>query len=597
MRNLKFISLTFGVLLLASCSEDIYDEPVQEDYSKNFIDQFGTINPNQDWNVAEVKSVTVNPGSASEVKIYAKNGVAYNLVGHYKDVSGQQTLKFDAAETCDEFVVVAGGKGKLVSNGGNVDFTSVGSRTYHDSDWGSSVFEADVDDEGKPKYTEFTWDEVMSFAQRLPEEENNTDPDKTGVSNVTNFKVISQGDRIVKVYPVFWNADYEHTLGVYWDANGNGRIDVNERHDIYTDKEGDDVQVYVKRTEDTHNNPDTYEGYESVTWDHFEQPSDVTTTTGWGPFQDRITYTGEIDKSQPIRSRGFTVTIPDGVEYGFYVKVYDGGDYRDCYYSAADDNDGDKQAVFLRTRVDGGNSATGNYRTFLGFEDQTSSEVEDPQKEPDLNDFMLILDPSPLVVDEDAESWTIACEDLGSTDDYDFNDVVFSVTHVAGSTEATVQPLAAGGTLETYITWADPRDPSQEKKRVNKEIHEWIGLNGQTAPDGFAYPMLNTQGEGTAGEPYTITVDPDFHIGITPDADNMGGFAVEVVTKEGKLRNVDNPGLGEAPQMICVTGNWKWPYEKMNIKEAYPEFGPWGENYQHNEWYNYPAAGKTLGNK
>lgn len=568
MRNLKFISLTFGVLLLASCSEDIYDEPVQEDYSKNFIDQFGTINPNQDWNVAEVKSVTVNPGSASEVKIYAKNGIAYNLVGHYKDMSGQQTLKFDAAETCDEFVVVAGGKGKLVSNGGNVDFASVGSRTYHDPSRYNPEFEVDQ------YYTEFPWDEVMSFAQRLPEEENNTDPDKTGVSNVTNFKVISQRDRIVKVYPVFWNADYEHTLGVYWDADGDGRIDDREHHDIYTDKAGDDVQVAVRYF-------NLESRYVSVDWDHFLDP-------GIGR---------EIDKAKPIRSRGFTVTIPDGVEYGFYVKVYDGGDYRDCYYSAADDNDGDKQAVFLRTRVDGGNSATGNYRTFLGFEDQTSSEVEDPQKEPDLNDFMLILDPSPLVVDEDAESWTIACEDLGSTDDYDFNDVVFSVTHVAGSTEATVQPLAAGGTLETYITWADPRDPSQKKKRVNKEIHEWIGLNGQTAPDGFAYPMLNTQGEGTAGVPYTITVDPDFHIGITPDADNMGGFAVEVVTKEGKSRNVDNPGLGEAPQMICVTGNWKWPYEKMNIKEAYPEFGPWGENYQHNEWYNYPAKDKTLGNK
>ena len=130
MRKFYLIPMALGALTLASCSDTIYDEPVQEEYSKDFINQFGTIDPNQDWNVAEVKSVTVNPGSASEVKIYAKNGAVYKLVGHYKDVSGEQTLKFDAMKTCDEFVVVAGGKGQVVNNGGSVNFTSVATRSY-----------------------------------------------------------------------------------------------------------------------------------------------------------------------------------------------------------------------------------------------------------------------------------------------------------------------------------------------------------------------------------------------------------------------------------------------------------------------------------
>lgn len=586
MRNLKFISLTFGVLLLASCSEDIYDEPVQEDYSKNFIDQFGTINPNQDWNVAEVKSVTVNPGSASEVKIYAKNGIAYNLVGHYKDVSGQQTLKFDAAETCDEFVVVAGGKGKLVSNGGNVDFTSVASRTYEPDESGVFIKDKDGDTEIEGGYTAFTWDEVMSFAQRLPEGEDNTDPSETGVSNVTNFKVISQATRTVKVYPVFWNADYRHTLGVYWYENGRWGQSIMVRHDIYADKVGDDVQVYVNYYDRQGQLNEDLSGYRSVDWNQFEEPSDIE-VGGW--FQ--TTYTGEIDKTQPIRSRGFTITIPDGVEYGFYVKVDDGGYREKYYYSAASDNSGDDvQSVFLRTRVSEGNTEGGRYRTFLGFEDMdTGSMGEQYGSDGDLNDFMLILDPSPLVVDEDAESWTIACEDLGSTDDYDFNDVVFSVTHVAGSTEATVQPLAAGGTLGVHILL--------NGEPIGDEVHSWIGTNGAQAPDGFEYPMLNTQGEGSAGEPLTVPVSGDFTIGITPDADNMGGFSIAVDTKEGRTRIVDNPGLGEAPQMICIPGGWEWSYERQNILEAYPEFGRWGENYRNSEWYNYPAKDKTLGNK
>lgn len=584
MRKFYLIPMALGALTLASCSDTIYDEPVQEEYSKDFINQFGTIDPNQDWNVAEVKSVTVNPGSASEVKIYAKNGAAYKLVGHYKDVSGEQTLKFDAMKTCDEFVVVAGGKGQVVNNGGSVNFTSVATRSYI-ADEVEGVF---VKDEG---YTEFTWDEVKSFASRLPEKENNSSPDNTGVSNVTNFKVISQASRTIKVYPVFWNADNNHTLGVYWDADRNGTIEEDERHEIYSDKEGDDVQVYVKRTENTYRNPDTYEGYENVTWNQFEEPSDVTKRTGFWPYNDETTYTGEIDKTKPILSRGFTVTIPDGVMYGFYIESYENGRLKGIFYSAADDNENGKpQSVFLRTKVDDG-STEGGFRTFLGFEDLTYTSENNPDaEEPDLNDFMLILDPSPLVVNEDAESWTIACEDLGATGDYDFNDIVFSVNHVAGSNKVTVTPLAAGGTLPTYITW--------NGTRINegKELHEWIGTDGATAPSGFQYPMLNTEKSGEKGNACEVNVGTDFFIGITPDAGNMGGFSVEVVAEDGTIREVESPGRGEAPQMICVTGDWKWPYEKMNINEAYPEFGQWGQNYQTSEWYNYPNKEKVLGN-
>lgn len=554
MRKFYLIPMALGALTLASCSDTIYDEPVQEEYSKDFINQFGTIDPNQDWNVAEVKSVTVNPGSASEVKIYAKNGAAYKLVGHYKDVSGEQTLKFDAAKTCDEFVVVAGGKGQVVNNGGSVNFTSVATRGYDFNDR-SNVYTVAED------YTTFTWDEVMSYANRLPE-----GVDNTGKGNITNFKVIAQSDRKVTVYPVFWDAMFDHVVGIY-TKNSRGNI---TEYPIYRDKEGDDVQVYRNGQ------------WTNVTWDHFKEPE-----------------SGSIDTSMGIRSRGFTIDLPDGTEYGFYVAVYENGysSYRNpdaTFYSSAEDNQytigGDwwnpgeeveeHHSVFMRTRIE-----NGNFRTFLGFEDMrtTGNNAGDS----DLNDFLLIIDPSPLIVDEDAQEWIIACEDLGDIDDYDFNDVVFSVSHTAGSTDATVTPLAAGGTLPAYIYYKDRLVSEQE-------VHEWIGIGDAQAPSGFMLPMLNTENAGKAGTPVTITVDDDFYIALTGDVDNMGGFSVQVVGDQ--TRQVTAPGRGEAPQMICVPAGWEWPYEKINIEEAYPEFGQWGQNYQTSEWYNYPADGKTLGN-
>ena len=49
-------------------------------------------------------------------------------------------------------------------------------------------------------------------------------------------------------------------------------------------------------------------------------------------------------------------------------------------------------------------------------------------------------------------SWTMAYEDLGGTFDYDFNDVVFRVSHVSGDNYAMIYPKGAGGTLpETLL--------------------------------------------------------------------------------------------------------------------------------------------------
>ena len=68
MKKSFLVTFVVGSLFVTSCTEDVYNpERVQEDYTQNFVELFGEINPNQDWNVAELKSVTVDPGSSTEV--------------------------------------------------------------------------------------------------------------------------------------------------------------------------------------------------------------------------------------------------------------------------------------------------------------------------------------------------------------------------------------------------------------------------------------------------------------------------------------------------------------------------------------------------
>ncbi len=75
------IKTILGVALVAgsfaSCSVEDNESAsakIKEDYTREFIKQFGTIDRNQDWSVVEQKSVTVDLAQPAHVKIYEKQG-------------------------------------------------------------------------------------------------------------------------------------------------------------------------------------------------------------------------------------------------------------------------------------------------------------------------------------------------------------------------------------------------------------------------------------------------------------------------------------------------------------------------------------------
>lgn len=209
-----------------------------------------------------------------------------------------------------------------------------------------------------------------------------------------------------------------------------------------------------------------------------------------------------------------------------------------------------------------------NGRQYIGFEDGGYDE--------DLNDLVFLIngfadnheehiDVPSTDLPTEATSWIVACEDLGSADDYDFNDVVFSVSHVAGQTTATVTPLAAGGVLPSYL-WHDGVSFG--------EIHQLIDPNA-TEP----FKMINTFYRGTPGQPITINVDEDFTM-----SNEMGKFSIYV--KGEQSITIGAPTKGSVPQMICVPSEWVWPLERVSIEKAYPLFGSWSQSAGTNtSWY------------
>lgn len=226
-------------------------------------------------------------------------------------------------------------------------------------------------------------------------------------------------------------------------------------------------------------------------------------------------------------------------------------------------------------------SWTFNGQTFLGFEDGGNDE--------DLNDIVFwvqgqyktpeppitVPDPDPLP-EPQSESWIIACEDLGNTDDIDFNDVVFSVSHTAGETTAKVTPLAAGGVLPSNIYYGGSN---------LGEIHNLI--NGAQPNANGQYPMLNTISKGTPGSAITINVPADYSV-------TNHGFTVKVKDQNESIV-LESAEVGTAPQMLVLPGEWAWPTERTPIGTAFPMFVNWSKAANTAiDWYKSPVEGKVV---
>ena len=166
-----------------------------------------------------------------------------------------------------------------------------------------------------------------------------------------------------------------------------------------------------------------------------------------------------------------------------------------------------------------------------------------------------------------------AFEDLGATDDFDFNDVVVRVSAPDENNVAEVELCAAGGLYETYVL-------NGTTKINNTEIHVLLGSNW--GKDGGWESTSNTK-NGTCKESSfknlgTVTVPSGKTV---KDLD----LSIQVTTDKGTTTRISGPqSTGETPFRIVVAGDangkWFWPRERQNISQAYTDFGVWGANYE-----------------
>ncbi len=576
--------------LVLSCQDY---EPFSEDTVKNvaygheFEKVFGTIDPEQTWNLASRATVTVNVDKESEIKVYAINHGHMSIVADYSNVTGTRTLGFDVVEGTTDIMVTDGATAQYAKVGDEVDFTGTLTRTMYNTD-------TDIVSVGD--YREFSQGVTTAFPNVIPKDQQHN------YQNVTcNFYWVSKGP--FTFYPLYWRSSYQDMLGIYWvDANG----DYHEM-DVYMDKCGDEVQI-------------------------------PTGSGGWryaGNEADELPYYREGDVA--FRSRGITINLPPGQVFGMYIKVYDPMDNKQVgdpsnpmFEFKGDINDydwkvfseesknahmlkenggedwsySDPEAAFKDRAIHAAtfqatDPETGKVYTYFSFENGSYC--------PSLDDLVFVFgDEVPTVVDEDAgQEWILAYEDLGNSFDWDFNDVVLSVGHVSGLTTARITPLAAGGTLASNIYFGG---------NDLGEIHQLFGQGETTSGD---YTPVNHTERGNIGKYLDVNVSEDFSMtalsdhdsGSSDDVSDHRGIVIKVTPAGGDeqmaaeiVYSLENKG--KAPEVFCIPRSWetrepteeggtttrywrewRWPKEVANIDKAYSRFAAWAKDRTDNDWY------------
>ena len=260
-----------------------------------------------------------------------------------------------------------------------------------------------------------------------------------------------------------------------------------------------------------------------------------------------------------VRSIPYTFhDFPVGAEMYFYldVTVSGSGDWDGKYHEmnnvGAHESSLKGQMLALQNVPRPANIAEDNEVMIIGCED---ADLKDSDW--DCNDVVFLVYgktvPKPIKIEEGDEIEEVKTvrymiEDLGATDDFDFNDIVVDVTEIR-----TISPTYTNGVVTKW---------NEKGKRQEAVIRH---LGGRLP---FILKIGNK--EYAAGGQDTFQTSPDLKLddvtgwtGLTGDHN----ISIQVQQKDnnGVYNNVKFPKAGEAPMIIAVDPSQGWMTERQSV--------------------------------
>ena len=181
-----------------------------------------------------------------------------------------------------------------------------------------------------------------------------------------------------------------------------------------------------------------------------------------------------------------------------------------------------------------------------------------------------------------AQTYTYVFEDMMTeVGDYDFNDVVLYVTVPYDKDDKKVIDVtlkAAGATKQLTVLFKD----NGTVQTIFEDVHNALGVSAGT--------ITNTGSTTGVAITKTIEVRSDFNL------TSHGDFYISDGKREIHIPNfTSNFQPGNAPYALRIATNWKWPKERIQITEAYPDFAGWVQDATiETSWHNKYVSDKVI---
>lgn len=273
----------------------------------------------------------------------------------------------------------------------------------------------------------------------------------------------------------------------------------------------------------------------------------------------------------------------------------------------SNDNHDYENYVLVHLKFKGPRSGLDYDGWYLGFDyelhkqtDVGNGQVKKTDVEPDgyYSNWIVKLAPGNPEFYEDHKWHRIMCEDLGATDDYDFNDLVYDVYFTGTNDQYTahIKVLASGGTLPIYVG-THTEDPKREAHQLLQDgnaqklnggkLYQPVNVSAGVSADPveFEFEMKDASGNWLTGAAGT---DPD-NIPILVTSTDPSRLA------SGKNTFVlPTVKADPVPQKICIDGNLidatkvRWMKERKQIESTYTLFDRWvGAGDKDNSAYHF----------
>ena len=575
--NIKhYLSAAAALVLMAACSE--YDPGMSNEvvdlteaeidtikkYTANFVKRYGEMDPNHTWGFGEL--------AGEEMETRTVNTNRNNWYLKYQDgSSGVQVTswKINPNEFSDEDVIIPGFPSK------------VDNKYYIEKPQGQVTIYDD-------KETMLAENTSVSPIGDVTDEE---------IQYVSEwFRTHKNPDSDVPEFTEFFIQDISQDYDRVSYPNGEA-IDPNLQVYVGGQPDPDHPGFYKDGTEDNGTDPLVYG------MDYFAVKASEADWEHESNFNAQ--KTNKINGTVPNNSTTFpNRTLKYWTTNGGYTTSF--------LYHNSDQSQKYENYVLVHLSFDGPRSGLHYDGYYLAFDYQyvkqhnTSTDPETgettykySQRLPDgyYSNWIVKLSPADpnFYDDPDPDTRTVTherrvmCEDLGSTFDFDFNDLVFDVKYTQkqkkvddewvpenadGTWTATITLQAAGGTLPIYVTNFDG---------TQYDVHAMLG----SALSNGSYRPVNV-GTGLTHDPVTL---PSYQVSST----NPKYIVISVTSPDKINRDANNRlvlpdpsrsqflGTSIAPQKICVPVTTRWTNEYQQIEWAYPYFHEW-VNTQHGDF-------------